>query len=359
MLDFKELEYTRKQRIKGNGIAFPRRVIMYITNLCNSRCGMCNIWKTYLKGNDRKLKDELSTEELLQITENLITSGTKHIDITGGEPFLKEGIVELLKLILRRLGFVVVITNALDSKSYIEKIRETITASDRNSSLIVYVSLDGNKESHNHSRGIEESHDQTMKMLTGLKKLRTKNTNLSIGVSYTIHKENLYEMSGVIKQLLQNHIIENADQFAFRPAQKNDFFSNQSIHSLNEKILREIECVQKKFHFHENADFIEGIKENIRNPQKMLIPCQALFVSCLIGPYGEVSPCITMTNKVIGNLRNTSYDLLPIWESEKAAEYRKNIISDNCNICWTDCQAFENLIYNQFERENDTCAHIA
>ncbi len=92
---------------------------------------------------------------------------------------------------------------------------------------------------------------------------------------------------------------------------------------------------------------IEGFKENLRNPHKMPLPCQAFFVSCLIDPYGGVVPCITLTDKIIGNLRDTSYDLLPLWESDKAAGRRKVIKDGNCAVCWTDCQAFENLLYQK------------
>ncbi|MBF8278112.1 MAG: hypothetical protein HW390_3185 [Candidatus Brocadiaceae bacterium] len=56
---------------------------------------MCNVWQTYRTDNNRKLKDELNKDELLQIANGLINTGTKHIDITGGEPFLKDGIVDL------------------------------------------------------------------------------------------------------------------------------------------------------------------------------------------------------------------------------------------------------------------------
>jgi hypothetical protein len=51
-----------------------------------------------------------------------------------------------------------------------------------------------------------------------------------------------------------------------------------------------------------------------------------------------------MSDEPIGNLRETGYDLVSIWESE-AAQMRRRILEDRCPICWTDCQAHENLDY--------------
>ncbi len=346
-MDLKEIEYVRNLRKKNLGLSFPRRVTMLITNLCNSRCKMCAIWQTYDNKKVKNFENELNAEEILRVAKNLLDSGVKQIDVIGGEPFLKEGVVELLTLILERLGFAVVITNGLRPERYLEKIKKVLGSSDNDAGLIVYVSIDGKKENHDFLRGVKDSYDNAISMLHGLKVLCGSYNNMYVGVSFTMCEDNIKDAEPVLKYLLDNKLIENPDRFAFRPAQKTGFFLDEKSLKVRNEIISEIERLQKLFEFEESTEFIEGIKENIQKPERMLRPCQALFVSCFIDPYGGVSPCVTMTNNVIGNIRDTGYDIAPIWNSEKAGVYRDRIKNEECPICWTDCHAFENMAFDQ------------
>ncbi len=346
-MDLKEIEYARSLREKGLGVPFPRRATMLITNLCNSRCKMCSIWKTYANKNQKSFKDELNSVEMLRIAENMLDAGVKQIDVIGGEPFLKDGVVELLTLILKRLGFAVVITNGLQPERYLEKINKVLKSSSNDAGLIVYVSIDGKKENHDFLRGVKDSYDNAISMLRGLKKLCESYKNMYVGVSFTMCEDNINDAEHVLKYLLNNKLIENPDRFAIRPAQKTGFFLDEKSLTVKNEIISEIERLQNLFEFEENIEFLEGIKVNLQKPEKMLRPCQALFVSCFIDPYGGMSPCVTMTNDVIGNLRDTNYDIAPIWNSEKAGVYRNRIKNEECPVCWTDCHAFENMAYDQ------------
>lgn len=78
---------------------------LQITNLCNSKCTMCSIWKIY-RGVDREFLDrELTGAEWLCPVERSLAQGVESFDVTGGEPFLKDGITDILALMLRRTVF--------------------------------------------------------------------------------------------------------------------------------------------------------------------------------------------------------------------------------------------------------------
>lgn len=351
-MDFKEIEYVRNLRERALGVPFPRRVTMLITNLCNSRCKMCTIWQTYANKSEKSFKDELNADEILRVAENLLDSGVKQIDVIGGEPFLKDGVVELLTLVLKKLGFAVVITNGLQPERYLEKVKKVLRSSDKDAGLIVYVSIDGKKKNHDILRGVKNSYDKAISMLCGLKELCKSYKNMYVGVSFTMCEDNINDTEPVLRYLIDNKLIEKPDRFAFRPAQKTGFFLDEKSLLIKGEIISEIERLQKLFEFEENVEFIEGIKINLQKPEKMLRPCQALFVSCFIDPYGGVSPCVTMTNDVIGNIRDTGYDIETIWNSEKAGVYRNQIKNEKCPVCWTDCHAFENMAYEQRQGAN-------
>lgn len=77
----------------------------------------------------------------------------------------------------------------------------------------------------------------------------------------------------------------------------------------------------------------------------MILPCYAMFASMWIDPYGGVAPCVTMTEDVLGNVKDHDLDILPVWHSQQAQDSRDKIGKDNCAICWTDCQAMESIEY--------------
>lgn len=79
---------------KYKDILSSRRIskaYIHITQRCNLNCFYC-----YNKGNANK-KDVLCTEEWMMVLQNLYVEGVRSFVFTGGEPFLRDDIVELVK----------------------------------------------------------------------------------------------------------------------------------------------------------------------------------------------------------------------------------------------------------------------
>ena len=74
-----------------------RRLILAITCNCNSKCKTCSIWK-------KNYKDELSLEDLKKFTETRLFKKIRFISLTGGEPFLRNDIDEIVNLSFDRMG---------------------------------------------------------------------------------------------------------------------------------------------------------------------------------------------------------------------------------------------------------------
>lgn len=71
----------------------PSEVWLKLTERCNCRCVMCEIWK-----HNPDADGELSTEEWKEVLLGLRRwLGKKHIWFTGGEPFLRKDCVELIR----------------------------------------------------------------------------------------------------------------------------------------------------------------------------------------------------------------------------------------------------------------------
>ena len=118
---------------------------IYNTLSCNLRCKHC------LVNAGAELKDELTTEEIKNLVDEAIELGTKRFYITGGEPFIKDDIFELIRYIIHEKNRELIIqTNAtlFDDKKILA-LKEL-----KSPKLIIQVSLEGpNAKIHDKLRG--------------------------------------------------------------------------------------------------------------------------------------------------------------------------------------------------------------
>jgi len=85
---------------KNNGS--PLRVMFELTYRCNFRCRHCYVPQSYRKYN------ELETKEVFSILDQLKDIGCFYLGFTGGEPFIREDIIEILWY-AKRCGFELII----------------------------------------------------------------------------------------------------------------------------------------------------------------------------------------------------------------------------------------------------------
>lgn len=128
-------------------------LILDFTRVCNSRCTTCDIWKT----DDPKTLDMESVEKLIV---GLPLSG---IYVTGGEPYISPIIGDVARLMQQYHpgaswdGA----TNCISPKTE-ERLAEIQDIGFR---LNVCLSLEGNREQHDRTRGIEGSYDRVIQVM--------------------------------------------------------------------------------------------------------------------------------------------------------------------------------------------------
>ena len=82
--------------------AFPLRVMFELTYKCNFRCRHCYVPLSYRK------KEELKTKEIFSILDQLVEIGCFYLGFTGGEPFMRKDIMDILWY-AKRCGFEIII----------------------------------------------------------------------------------------------------------------------------------------------------------------------------------------------------------------------------------------------------------
>ncbi len=155
----------------------PHTAIWEYTLRCNSRCLHC--------GSDAKevRKNELTTEESLDLVQQLAALNFQRVVLSGGEPTLRSDWKETAARIKERGVELGIISNALawDSRMYDE-----IAALEPFS---IGFSVDGEEELHDYLRGVKGSH---RKVMTSIKELKKRGQ--TVCVVTTVNSNNLKEL---------------------------------------------------------------------------------------------------------------------------------------------------------------------
>lgn len=149
-----------------------KHVAFEMTNLCNSKCDMCNIWAN--QDNSR----ELSRADIKRIFSDPALNKLEDILLTGGEMFMREDIAEVIKDLhdLHPFARIFVSTNGLLANKIC-----TVADEFYNSGIEIYwgISLDGVGQRHDNRRRVEGNFDLIDKvLLPHLMTLRDRNPKL-------------------------------------------------------------------------------------------------------------------------------------------------------------------------------------
>lgn len=329
-------------------VSKPLILTYAITHRCNSRCVMCGIWKI-------KKHNELSLYEI----ENLFASKTlnqlESLDLTGGEPFLRQDIVNIAKIAEEKLNTIKelrIVSNGFLPNIVIKRVKEILKETDLK--LGIKVSLDGMNKTHEKLRRVKNAFSLTTTTLRELAKL--KNDRLNVYIGFTVMPENYNELIEVYK-LSQNLGID----LLFKPAiSANQFYNIKDkfiLTAYSNKILHDIDYIRSEFkspdkRFSEiekslreiiQKRFINCVKDFIKRPNQRVVNCYAALASLFINPNGDVFPCVTLNDK-LGNVTEKPLDEL--WNSERANNIRKKINKGQCS-CITTCDIIPSIVCDQ------------
>ena len=136
-----------RYRLARRGLVLPGMPInltFSVTNVCQSRCKTCSIWELY-RDRPELRENELTLDEIEKIFRSM---GHIYVfNISGGEPFLRSDIAEVIRAACNHLspGVVHIPTNAIARDRVERKTREILAIlkdSCRETQLTIKPSLD-------------------------------------------------------------------------------------------------------------------------------------------------------------------------------------------------------------------------
>jgi len=317
-------------------LSHPMKISFAVTYRCNLRCRMCHIWK---KG---PVRDEMSLPEIDRFFE--LANGFSWVGLTGGEPFLREDLPEIVAAIRgrsRRLGSLHINTNGQLTEKIIRLAREIrkVVAPAR---LIVTVSIDGPLAVHDAVRGREGAWERANTTFTGLKGIAGVRSQLG----YTVSPDNLGAFGPMMSAVREYFPQVRFDDVNINVFQRSDFFyGNDDLPAMAPELLsREIAAIQS---LDQGGGSVNNLlrRRYLHFYQKYLasgrppLRCQALSASCFLDPGGDLYPCVMHARRVLA-VRDLDVPLKVYWKRREVRRLSEECSRHACPGCWTPCDAF-------------------
>lgn len=292
----------------------PTDASIILTYRCPMRCQMCNIWQ-----NPTDKKEEIKASDLRSLPR------LKFINLTGGEPFVREDLPEIVEECFKHTPRIVISTSGWFDDRVIELARQF-------PNIGIRISIEGLQAKNDELRGREGGFEKGYRTLVKLKEMGVKD----IGFGCTVSNSNSSDMLELYKL---SH--ELGMEFATAAFHNSYYFHKHDNKITNtDKVCRDFETLvnlQLKEHHPKawfRAFFNMGLINYIEGRPRML-PCEAGSANFFIDPWGEVYPCNGMEEKFwmesMGNIHNA--DFMDIWQSEQADRVRELVRTCPKN-CW-------------------------
>lgn len=282
-----------------------------VTYRCNARCNMCNRYKA-----PSKTEEEISLETIKKLPKMYFTN------ITGGEPFIRKDIKDIVRELYKLSDRIVISTNGYFTDRIVDLCEEFPQVGIR-------ISIEGLEATNNEIRGLPDGFKRGYNTLKTLRKMGMTD----VGFGMTVQDRNapdlvpLYELSNKMGMEFATASLHNS--FYFVEA-KNVIHDRPMVAENFESLINELlksKSPKKWF----RAYFNHGLINYIYG-QPRLLPCDMAFDTFFIDPYGDVMPCNgTKDKEVMGNLNTQSWN--EVWSSPEAEKVRKKV--RHCNRqCW-------------------------
>lgn len=295
-------------------ISTPTDASIILSYRCPMRCKMCNIWQ-----NPTNKAEEIKASDLRTLPK------LKFINLTGGEPFIREDLEDIVEECYRHTDRIVISTSGWFEDRVIE-------LAERFPKIGIRISIEGLSQKNDELRGHQGGFDKGLRTLLKLKDMGLKD----IGFGCTVSNNNSNDMLSLY-QLSRSLGME----FATASFHNSYYFhKDDNVITNKDEVCRNFEQLID-WQLRENhpkswfrAFFNMGLINYIEGERRML-PCEAGTANFFIDPWGEVFPCNGLESKFwkesMGNIHEA--DFMTIWNSDQAEKVRAKVRCCPKN-CW-------------------------
>lgn len=292
-------------------------MMVYATDLCDSRCQHCLIWQ-------KRPVQYLGMDKILGLMDNRCISRHTKVGLEGGEFLLHPQSRDIISWFSENHPNFDLLSNCLKPDSLIETVKKTPP-------IRLYISLDGTAETYKSMRG-KDGYDNVIKVIEALK------STVPISVMYCVSPFNSMEDLAHVAEVCKFHGVDLRvgvySDIKFFDTEE-DAYQAESLGKIPE-ILKE---------FEENYDYL--VLYDQWKAGNLVLPCKSILDSIVVLPNGDVPICMNLDLN-LGNIHQNTLDEI-IAQKETVDTLKHH--HDNCNKCWINFhRKYDLILYRNLER---------
>lgn len=305
----------------------PLSVYVSLTDRCPTRCKYCNV--------PQKKQKEMDYEQIKGLINDMARMGTQRLQLVGGEPMVRNDVGKIIDSAKEREIFVTASTSGYMVPQRINEIKNID---------IVFLSFDGDQESHEYQRG-KGSFTRYLRAVETLKENNIKFWTTTVLTSRNKGSlEFIFEMAEKYGFSTNFHLLyyapDNPEEH-FHPAnQPNELImgdrENREVIKLLIKKKKEGAPIVSSYNYFDFLLDWDDYTKMYSNRRYNSIKCWAGKLYCYVDTGGTVYPCGDSIGRIKG------YNALEMG-FENAFNHLREI---PCNSCIVACGVEQNVMFS-------------
>lgn len=322
--------YNLLQPLRGGKPFLPRMLHLIPTHRCNARCVMCGLWE------DKAAADtELNVEQWRRLLSDRLFSKLQYVGISGGEPFLRKDLLELVGIFVannRRLKRISITTNGLLTERTDRQL-EALTSllGHRGVLLDVSVSFHAAGDTLDMIYGVKKAFEKACSTLEMLKARRARG-QLTCSLNCVLLRDNLEQAPELLRWAKEQEL-----PLSFVIGEERERFHNQACRERflgpddRERLTDFIRSLAGGFSAANPSALKYGeILRMLEEGRERTLSCYYAFAGVLLGHDGTLSYC--SHSKGIGNALETPASRL-FYRRENLDYRRDRLLRAECRHC--------------------------
>ncbi|MEW5803134.1 MAG: radical SAM protein [bacterium] len=288
------------------------------TYRCNARCQMCDTWQS----------PTVKSEEFDPAILEKIPCGMVRLNITGGEPMLRDDILDIAAILDKKTGRLEISTNGYFTD-------RLVRVCERFPNITIRVSVEGLPKLNDELRGIKNGFDHALRTILKLKAMGIRDIGFGIVISdrnvsdllelYTLCSGMGIEFgNATMHNSFYFHKFDNKIEDVDKAAAQMRRFIHALLTSKRSSLRMRVKDWARAYLNLGTMRYMEGKARSLS--------CGAATDTFFVDPWGMIIACNGSAEPwVMGDLKTQSFD--EIWHSTQAERVRQKVKECRRN-CW-------------------------
>lgn len=308
----------------GLGLALnrPFNCLLQVTNRCNMKCSFCDFWPNTDRAN------ELTLEHYQSLSRQLSGLGNFLISIEGGEPFVRQDLVEIVRAFSRD-HIPTLFTNGWYVTA--ENARALFEAGMGS----CCVSIDyPQAQRHDAKRGIPGAFDRAWQAVDHMVEAAPRGGK-QVHLISVVMEDNWRDLEALLRMSCERGVGHQLTLLSVAGHRRGRSAVDRLPPPEAAQALRR--CWREYPHLRFFRDYFSDM-ERFLDERGGLPGCRAGVQTFNIDHVGNVSPCIERIDRVYGNIKNEPFAAVHARMSADRDEI------SSCQACWTACRGLSQAL---------------